>query len=105
MDLFSLVVPAKPFLLPSPRQTVHWHIAFPKFEEASPLPEFFLIEEQFIWLKANVIAKTDNSKSVPDVDFHHYLCEIVIDLDNECNGCLLFVKRAETSGTFFQSAK
>jgi hypothetical protein len=59
MNLFSLVDPAKPCLLPSPRQTVHWHVAFPKFEEASALPELFLIEEQFIWLMADVIAKTD----------------------------------------------
>jgi hypothetical protein len=46
-----------------------------------------------------------DEKSSPDVDFHHRLFEIVIDLDYECGGWLLLVKRTEISSMLFQGAK
>jgi hypothetical protein len=48
--------------------------------------------------------KSDGCKSVPDVDFHHRLFEVVIDLDHECGGWLPLVKRTETSSMFFKAA-
>jgi hypothetical protein len=51
----------------------------------------------------DVIAEADGRKSVPNVDLYHCLSEVMIDPDNECSGRLLFVKRAETSSTFFKA--
>jgi hypothetical protein len=53
----------------------------------------------------DVMSKPDGCQSVPDVHFHHYLFEVVIDLWQECGGWLLFLKRPETSSMFCQGAK
>jgi hypothetical protein len=82
MDLFLLINPFKPGFLPSSRQTLPWDVAFPKFEEASTLPELFLIEQQFVWLTADVIAETDGGESALYVHFYHGLFKIMIYLDN-----------------------
>jgi hypothetical protein len=45
IDLFWLVDPSKPWLLPSPRQTLQSQVALPEFEEPLTLSELFRIEE------------------------------------------------------------
>jgi hypothetical protein len=105
IGLLWLVDPCKLCLLPRPRQTLEWHAAPPECEEASSLSELFLIEESFMWLLSNVTAEFNGRKKAPNVDLHHCLSEVVTDSHDECSGRLLLMKRAETSGTFFQSAK
>jgi hypothetical protein len=81
IDLFWFVDPSKFRFPTSLQQTLQWRIALAELREAGTLPGLFLVEEQSIWILLDIMSKPDGCKNAPDIDFHHRLFEVVIDLE------------------------
>jgi hypothetical protein len=105
IDLFRLVNPTMLLFSPSPRRTLPGNIALPELDGPGTLPELFLIEEQSVRNRVDVMSETNGSERLLDAHLDLRFCEAMINFDYQRGGRSLFFQPHQTRSMFLQAPK